>query len=301
MRIVPLVTFAAACLLVPDLGAQTVARAVPRAAVSPHVEASLRAVPRPMLLTRERVPLRGGRAGTFTPASLKGVSESELAKGRVVGVATLGASNTLGVPAGTYDYVVAKSGGKWHLYAMSNGRVVKEARNVMVRTPATSGSTHRSSPTISPSGGSPRLTAPHLVLTPDSVGIPDALLLQLMAAGPSDANELQDCNGTASTPHPIRVVAIDTHGAEVSTPIQLHVVRNPPPDNLVPDLAPSRITIASSTEADLYLNLCDFLAGYVTGKQFSFVFSAPGYLSATFRPVVVSNVGDGDSVVMWGW
>lgn len=134
MRVVPLITFATACLLAPDVGAQTIVRPAQKVAVRPDIAASIKAIPRPVLKARSALPLREDRSGVFTPADLKGVNERDLAKGRVIGVAQLSASNALGVPAGTYDYVVMKSDNAWRLYAVSGGRVFKEARQVSVGT-----------------------------------------------------------------------------------------------------------------------------------------------------------------------
>src|SRR5690242_15074640 len=109
MRVIPFVAFAATYLLVPTVSAQTIARSAPKVAVAPQISAAIRAVPRPALVAGRALRLREDRAGSFTPANLSRVSEQDLAKGRVIGVAKLSASNALGVPAGTYDYVLVKA------------------------------------------------------------------------------------------------------------------------------------------------------------------------------------------------
>src|SRR5690348_14726767 len=164
MRVIPFVAFAATCLQVSIVGAQTIARTAPKVAVAPQIAAAIRAIPRPALIAGRAFRLREDRSGSFTPANLTGVNEQDLAKGRVIGVAKLSASNALGVPAGTYDYVVMKSDNTWHLYAVSGGRVVKEARDVRVAPATPAGASQNSSP--SATGGLQNHT---LVLEPSSI------------------------------------------------------------------------------------------------------------------------------------
>src|SRR5690348_2205836 len=126
MRIVHTLAVVAAFGLGSNLSAQVVASPAPHAVVSPQIEAAVKAVPRPVLVAQSQIKLHEDPAGSFTPANLRGVRDQDLAKGRVIGVAKLSASNKLGVPAGQYDYVLVRSENKWHLFAVSGGRVIKE-------------------------------------------------------------------------------------------------------------------------------------------------------------------------------
>jgi len=220
------------------------------------------------------VHFREDRSGSFTPANLKGAGEQDLAKGKVIGVAKLSDSNALGVPAGTYDYVLMKSDNKWHLYAVSGGHVAKEARFVMARFTTAESPTHAAPSMSSTTSGTGQQELPRLVVKPTHIDLPFNPM-SYAPCQPRVAVRVQVASG-GSAPHK----ESPRKGVALSDSVRLQV-------NPMEALGSPVVVAIGKSWADLSLDRCI----YPTVLHFSM----PGHLPADVtidNPSISSGGGD---------